>query len=134
MRGLDTVPVDGSDLGVVPQREQFRAALVARDGVEGLPSRIDHDGIENVGGAAENFELNRGSFAGASCLDQCFTHRGVEGETSCHGRMGVGVGEQMVACRRLERPYQKEWGEERRRSRGEWFMLVFKLIERSKFT
>jgi len=68
-----TVPVDGGDLAVIPLRAQFRAALVARDGVERPTGRVGHDGIEDVGAAARNFELNRGSFVGAGWLDQCCT-------------------------------------------------------------
>ena len=74
-----TVPVYGSDLGVVLLREKFRAALIARDGVERQASWVDHYGVDDVGTAARDFEFDRRSFVGAGTIDQCCTQEGRRG-------------------------------------------------------
>jgi hypothetical protein len=74
-----TVPVDGGNLGVVPQRKQFRAALVARDGVEWPASRVYYGCIDDLVAAARDLELDRGSFVGARWFDQCGTQGGWRG-------------------------------------------------------
>jgi hypothetical protein len=107
------VPVDGGDLGIVPLREQFRAALIARNGVEGLTSRVEHGGIEDFGTAVRNFEHDRGPVVGAGYLDQFFTQGGKRGR-----RPDMVVCVWVSACRYLRLPASSHQGSCTERSWG----------------